>query len=352
MKIYGLNIYRNAFPALLIICFIASPGYSQRKYFEYNNPNAIVLNSENLKLLIGRTWYETELIYIMRSDTTKVTGFDQIHYNKDGTFTSAYGEGTWEIKYRKYIIQKIPERSKYNRPPRFDGIFSVTTLGDSSLTLEKTLTSSQDMKRIFSFSLKGVPRQIFTWVAVKNPFIEKAKLTSEGVKNPFIDKAKLTEDDIDSLSHFTDVQAFTSGVGPNNTEISVVTPDSVYVIQQKVLNEIDRLKIFKSEEILDLPWMQNLERFTPTEEQIRIADQSIKRYLSDTGYSSRINFQYLFRQYVGYLTDDGESIIFLNVYCWYSPRWRREIVKPYSQSFCCFSIKYKLESSECFDFEL
>lgn len=334
MKIHDLISCRVPFPALLVICFIASPGHSQRKYFEYNNPNAIQLNSDKLKLLIGRKWYANEFVQIMRNDTTKLSELDHLKYNKDGTFTSAYGNGTWEIKYRKYIIKNQKGRSFSSRKT-WEGIFCVTNLSDSSLTLEKTLTSSHDMRRIFSFSLKKKGRR---------------SLPSAEFKNRFIDKSKLTYNDIDSLSHLTDEEAFNSDWWFDMKYISVQTRDTAYLIERKPSPEGNRLKIFKTDEYLALPFTLNMERFTPTEQQIRIVDENVTKYLRDNQYYLKLHFESLYRQYVGFRTNDGDPVIFLNVYCWYSPRWQYEIVKSYTDVSCYFNIKYKLGSSECFDF--
>ncbi len=125
-----------------------------QRSFELNNPEAILLDRQNLSMLIGPFWVSEDQEMLVRDDTIGRFGTSYITYFSHDSFVFNGMPGSWELIDRKYIKHSLTNM-KYEGELRFGGIFSVAELTDSTLTLVKLLTSSHDMKRTIYFHVEN-----------------------------------------------------------------------------------------------------------------------------------------------------------------------------------------------------
>ena len=125
----------------------------QKKYFEYQNSEAIRLSKTELKLLTSKDWYPDVIEDKIRNDTILTTHFNKIKYNFDGSYLLGKCSGQWSIKYNKYI-EHLSDSNRNCKTYEFGGIYSILVLNDSALVITKLMTSSQDMKRTIFFTDK------------------------------------------------------------------------------------------------------------------------------------------------------------------------------------------------------
>ena len=100
------------------------------------------------------------------------------------------------------------------RKLKFGGIYGVTSLTDSTLTLTKLLTSNEDMSRRITFK--------------KLDFAEKKHLSLYG--------EPITTESLEYLSLFDRAELFHSGFKVENDSITIQTADSVFQIKWKATN--------------------------------------------------------------------------------------------------------------------
>ena len=137
------------FGALLVFCSYI--GHAQRKYYEFNNPAALKLTKERINQLTSAEWLGERLRIVTRHDLSDYKMRDEIVYKKDGTYSSGAMEGTWKVKYNKYLVLTSNEPKKTSSRHPIAGIYSVTSLTDSTLMMMKLHSSSGDMKREMLF---------------------------------------------------------------------------------------------------------------------------------------------------------------------------------------------------------
>ena len=121
---------------------------AQVKSFELTNPEAIQLTDSCLKLLTSQAWQNIQIETDVRGSLTKFDGTGVLNYSDDGTFTYRRS-GVWEIIEGKYIRHEFED--EIEKEINFGGIYAVSELTDSVLTITKLLTSSHDMKRTMYF---------------------------------------------------------------------------------------------------------------------------------------------------------------------------------------------------------
>lgn len=204
--------YIFLFIAYLVVCSASA----QTKSFELDNPNSILLNQEILDLLTSGYWRVFQDDVENRGKTISTMKNISMCYYPDGRFFYNGSTGTWEILENRYIEHKLDKEAKGGL--NFGGIFSVTELNNSTLTLTKLLTSSHDMKR--------------TLYLKSSTILTKTEQPNSG--GPYSYEDTLDKSTIDSLSRMDSDELFNAGftiLGSNM--IHIITPDSLYVIRLK-----------------------------------------------------------------------------------------------------------------------
>ncbi|MCG8378556.1 MAG: hypothetical protein MI865_03660 [Proteobacteria bacterium] len=122
--------------------------------------------------------------------------------------------GRWLLLDKKYIEHELDSRNaevKFN----FGGIYAITTLNDSSMTMVKLLTSSRDMTRTINFVSDE------KW---------KSRVYS---KTPRIFQMDVDEHLLDSIGSLSNEWLFNEGFDLRNDTILFRTADSLYLIKRK-----------------------------------------------------------------------------------------------------------------------
>ena len=128
------------------------PVFSQRKYYEFNNPEALKLSKKRIELLTSRAWELKQLdVYVRGDNSTYYPFLEKLVYKPDGTYSCAQLTGTWKVQYNRYLVHTAGAKQAGPRDPVL-GIYAVTQLNDSSLTLTKLQSSAGDMKRSLTFN--------------------------------------------------------------------------------------------------------------------------------------------------------------------------------------------------------
>ncbi len=201
----------------ILFCFCVITANAQTKSFELSNPHAMLLDSGALGILTSGYWrvYQDEVE--SRGQKMSTPKNTSMCYYPDGTFFYNGSAGTWKILDDRYITHQFDEKGAQERL-NFGGVFSVTGLNDSTLTLTKLLTSSHDTKR--TLHLKP-----------SNTLTETEQPNSGG---PYFYNGQLSQSTVDSLSRMDADELFDAGftVLPNNT-VHIIAPDSLYVIRLK-----------------------------------------------------------------------------------------------------------------------
>lgn len=101
----------------------------------------------------------------------------------------------------------------------------------------------------------------------------------------------------------------------------------------------------------------NAIRFTPSVNEMYLADSiaeiHIKENRNEYAWTREItNYKSYFRQYVGYVNEKNEKIIFINSLCRPEENWTQEIVSYRGGGSCYFEIKVNLHSKGAFAFSL
>ena len=121
---------------------IILPGISQRKYYEFNNPEALKLNKKRIDLLTSRAWEFKQLdVYIRGDKSTYYPFLEKLVYKTDGTYSCRQLTGTWKVRYNRYLVHTAGDEQAGPRDAVL-GIYAVTQLNDSSLILTKLQSSS------------------------------------------------------------------------------------------------------------------------------------------------------------------------------------------------------------------
>lgn len=115
-------------------------------------------------------------------------------------------------------------------------------------------------------------------------------------------------------------------------------------------------------------WVIEKNRWTPTEDNIEIAEILIKKYILKqvkrkgliNQYNSPIihlNFDKYLRQYMGYLNKHGERIIRINCF-WkdyeskYYPDWKTRWIEVFDGGSYYWQIEVNIDKKKCFDYDV
>jgi hypothetical protein len=102
---------------------------------------------------------------------------------------------------------------------------------------------------------------------------------------------------------------------------------------------------------------ENVQRFKPSMNEINLADSlieiHIKKNRTDYSWTKEISdYQSYYRQYVGYINEKNEKIIFVNGFCQAEQNWTKEIVSYRGGGSCYFDIKVNISAKSTFDFNV
>ena len=137
-----------------------------------------------------------------------------------------------------------------------------------------------------------------------------------------------------------------------------ITLAVLVILTLKVYGQSGKQFIFKQTDKISIPGVGALvEKFTPTIEQIRIADSlsqiHIEHNRNEYLWTKEISdYNSYYRQYVGWLNDKKEKIIFVNSFCRAADNWTHDIVSYAGGGSCYFEIKVNLDRKESFDFHV
>jgi len=187
--------------------------------FELNNPDAIQLNEKSMELLTSPVWRIYRTVFEYRGHISSTSSDGSFKYNRDNSFSIYDRQGVWTLVDEKYIRHKLNREDDEDRL-NFGGIYAVTTLTDSSLTITKLLTTSHDMKR----TLYLKPDSFFP------PKREYGANTLYYRKN--IDKSTL-----DSIRGLSLEQLFSSNLDYVGDTLFIPTIDSLYIVIRKTDNK-------------------------------------------------------------------------------------------------------------------
>ena len=210
-----MQVFKYVFS--LIICFGVISTHAQKKSFELSNPNSIPLDNESLKTLTSGYWrvYKDELK--SREKVASTPKNVSICYYPNGTFIYNGSTGTWKVLEDRYIEHRLDDKEAEGRL-NFGGIFSITELEDSALTLTKLMTTSHDMKRTLYLKSSTI-------------LTMREQPSSQG---PYFYDGALDEFTIDSLSQMSYDELFNAGFSIlNNNRIHIMAQDSLYIIKLK-----------------------------------------------------------------------------------------------------------------------
>lgn len=205
---------------LYIIFLLPLISQAQVKNFELTNPNTIQLTDTCLKLLTSQPWRSIQIDTEVRGTLTETKGKGVLKYSDDGTFNFRYS-GVWSVIEGRYIKHEFEE--EIEKEINFGGIYAVTELTDSILTLRKILTSSHDMHRTMYFNSTS-----------KNPVTKYSSSIKPRFSAPInYYKGKTDPSSLDSISSLTMETLFTYDYLVMRDTIYIHTQDSLYQIPRK-----------------------------------------------------------------------------------------------------------------------
>lgn len=196
-----------------IICFLSLASAAQT--FELDNPQALFLSQGVSEMLTTQYWHLDKSITEIRGHSTETSLSGYIKYDFDGTFNRSGSLGTWRMIDDKYINHQLYKPSQMHRY-NFGGIYCITAIDDTTLVLNKLLTSTHDMKRTIFFT--------------SSPASHPNLLTEV---QWFYD-GPLDETDIDSIRNLTLERAIKLGFPLHHDTIFIQTPDSAYSIIRNI----------------------------------------------------------------------------------------------------------------------
>jgi hypothetical protein len=275
----------------VVLCSFSSPlhVYSQRKYYEYNNPSALKLTKPRIELLTSVSWQGDKVHVTMKGDKSDYNLHERVVYNSDGTYyLSGQLVGTWKVKYNRYLVHSASSPAAKGEDDPVLGIYSVSVINDSSLALTKLHSSSGDMTRELKF--KSRPQVKKTATSLPNVLNQNTAVVSPDVFRKI----------------FTKYELVNFNVAPARVEVPT---DQINLIDSLAISFINA----------------------------SMTDGSVK---SMKGY---------FRQYVGYMDAAGDHIIYLNAFTGYQPNWTKELVWPSpANETNRFRVYVNLTKQECF----
>jgi hypothetical protein len=255
-------------------------------------------------------------------------------YNRDGTYSSnRLSSGTWEVKYNRYLVHTITEVQENKITTtrnRLAGIYSITTLNDSMLTLTKLQSSAHDMIWSMSFSKRREQSANSASVAQHMP--------------PFQGKSLSTRE-IDSISYLSKEDLFINNITVFDDILYWNTADSAYKIKLNLKDPLRRVRIFQENEVIS--YRVSPTRYTLPADQLSVVDSLALSWIKTQGEALSIRIEPYFRQYVGYVDAQGNKVILLNAFQTYRGSWREDLVHDLTSA-NDFRVFVNLTKQECF----
>jgi hypothetical protein len=131
------------------------------------------------------------------------------------------------------------------------------------------------------------------------------------------------------------------------------------VLSLKVYSQASEKQcLFNKDDKVYSPELANdILRFTPSIDEINFADSlaeiHIKKSRKDYTWRKEISdYKSYYRQYVGYLNEKKEKIIFINSFCSPEEHRKKEIINYRGGGSCYFTSKINLHTKDVFDFHV
>ena len=334
--------------SVIILLGCSINAFSQRSYYEYNNPDALRISRKTIELLSSAEWAVQDVSWLIKKDTFNYSALGAtLTFRKDGSF-SGYCGGTWKIKYNHYLVLDEQCGRKDNRD--LSGVYSITSLEDSLVTLTKVHTSSGDMSKTMTL-VKYVSKQRVARSDLGGRSPEEIeRLLREWRRRDQENFDAL----IDSLKFLSKEELAFLGYRESNDTLFFYTADSLYRIGLDRSNPLKRVKIFYEDQ--EVPDLEAHRRFTLSTDQIPLVDSLamdyIRKHRDDYFPQKEILLSSYFRQYVGYYDINGDAIVFLNAFCQYKNSWQDSLVQVGLGGVCYFNISVNLSKREAFSFNV
>jgi hypothetical protein len=336
------------FPTFFFFLLVAINSFSQRSYFEYNNPDAVKINKKVLDQLTDVEWNLKDVSWLIRKDTFNYARGGSLKLTKTGTYLLGIkAMGTWQLKYNRYLI--IEDTSNYPNSHKITGTFGVTSLDDSTLVLTQLHSSSRDMSRTLTFVKGRVLRDTEkypTYDRYGNLYSVKPARRQRNLLAPAL---------IDSLTFLSKEVLLLLGHREVNDTLYINGPDSLYKVRLHRDNPLKRVKILH--EGLEIEDYAAYRRFTLSSDQVPLVDSLALNYIRkhrDDYYPQKeiTSFNSYFRQYVGYFDINGDPIVLVNAFCQYKNNWDDSLVQVGLGGVCYFNISINLTKKEAFSFHV
>jgi hypothetical protein len=199
---------------LCAICF------GQKGTFELANDDAIKLTSKR-KQLLAQTWRVEKLETYNRGETIVTLRGYFLTYHPDGTFNYRSASGNWSIINHRYIKHQLNREDEVRT--NFGGIFSITSITDSTIVLTKVLTSTSDMKRIIFLKQASLANH-------NSP--GNYQFSKSYFQNAFYNYKEISKPLLDSTSRMSSEGLFELGFHFTIDSVTFQTIDSVYKIKR------------------------------------------------------------------------------------------------------------------------
>ncbi len=317
--------------------------FSQRKYFEYNNPAALRISRNTFNLLTSKEWHLNRMEVVTRGDTLVFTQYSTHVFQPDKTYKALKSSGTWSIRAKKYLVCKPDTNGSRNVPP--DMILCLIALSDSSMVMQKLHTSSRDMFRTYYFSTRPkYPKRVAVLGA-------PLQYRVEGRENQkFRTRHQLDTTTIDSLSFQFKGPLIGEGFAVSDSGVlKVATADSTYQIRLRSRSGHAGRKIFQAKE--PVRQIDHHERFTPNEDEILFAEATLtgcmQTYLEENGIRQPFSLDDQFRQFVGFVDAKGLRVIRIVAFVTYHRGWQSELVTPENHNGVYLSAEVLLKRRTC-----
>jgi len=334
-------------PTFFLCLIVATNSFSQRSYYEYNNPDAVKINKKVLDQLTTIEWRLKEVNWLIRKDTFNYEMGGSLKLNRTGTYLLGFSEaGTWELKYNRYLVIKDTIQSPNSH--KITGTFGITSFNDSTLVLTQLHTSSRDMSRKLTFVSAHSFRDIKEHAAddtygirIPRPAGKKRNLLAPAI--------------IDSLTFLSNEVLVLLGHRVVNDTSYINGPDSLYKVRLHRDSPLKRVKIFyENQDVVDY---EAYRRFTLSADQVPLVDSLAMNYIRkhrDDYYPQKeiTTLKSYFRQYVGYFDINGDPIVLLNAFCQYKNNWDESLVQVGLGGVCYFNISINLTKKEAFSFHV
>jgi hypothetical protein len=319
----------------------------QRKYFEFNNAEAIRLTAKRIESLCSREWYVSRIEYKERERNYDHHTYQSIRYNKDGTYTFGREKGSWELIYGKYLRHEADE--VHRNYVGLAGIYSVLAMSDTAVIITKVLTSSGDMKRTLHLSTKQI--KPLRWQSDSTYY----KPTS-GTLHPsygYYSRPSFSPEELDSLS-YQNMELLQSD-GYNISEegiLRIEARDSTYFVRLKIDMPDEFIKVFHQDELVE-GFPPSWRRFTPSVEDITTINKRLSAFLHDVfrehDVIADVSISDQFKQYAGFRDDQGQSFIYVTCFCDYHRDWKVRLITRDGSQLCFFFVKYNVITGEFHD---